>query len=42
VTLMQPQYRDAEPQATFVAALRAAGAAIRPPPVQPSPPFLAP
>ena len=40
VTLMQSQYRDSEPQATFVAALRAAGAAIRPPPVAPCPPFL--
>ena len=40
VTLMQSQYRDVEPQATFISALRAAGAAIRPPPVLPTPPFL--
>jgi DNA-binding transcriptional LysR family regulator len=40
VALMPPQYRDAEPQATFIAALRAAGAAIRPPSVAPAPPFL--
>ena len=40
VALMPPQYRGAEPQATFIAALRAAGAAIRPPPVEPAPPFL--
>lgn len=40
VSLLPSQYRGAEPQATFVAALRAVGAATRPPPVEPAPPFL--
>jgi LysR family transcriptional activator of glutamate synthase operon len=40
VALMPSQYLSTEPQATFVAALRAVGAAIVLPPVQPAPPFL--
>ncbi len=40
VALMPSQYCTTEPQATFVAALRAAGAAILPPKVEPAPPFL--
>ncbi|HEY4042303.1 MAG TPA: LysR family transcriptional regulator [Rhodopila sp.] len=40
VALMPSQYLTTEPQATFVAALRAVGSAIEPPPVEPVPPFL--
>lgn len=40
VALMPPQYRGVEPQASFIAALHAVGAATRPPPVEPEPPFL--
>jgi LysR family transcriptional activator of glutamate synthase operon len=40
VSLMPSQYRGAEPQATFVAALQAAGAATSLPPVEATPPFL--
>jgi LysR family transcriptional regulator, transcription activator of glutamate synthase operon len=40
VALMPSQYRGAQPQATFIAALRAVGAATHPPPVEPAPPFL--
>jgi DNA-binding transcriptional LysR family regulator len=40
VSLIPSQYRGAEPQATFIAALRAVGAATRPPPVESTPPFL--
>jgi DNA-binding transcriptional LysR family regulator len=40
VALMPSQYLTTEPQATFVAALRAVGAAIVPPNVEPVPPFL--
>ena len=40
VALMPSQYRGVEPHATFIAALRAVGAATRPPPVEPTPPFL--
>ena len=40
VALMPSQYASAEPQATFVAALRKAGAATILPPVDPAPPFL--
>jgi LysR family transcriptional regulator, transcription activator of glutamate synthase operon len=40
VALMPSQYRTTEPQATFIAALCAAGAATVLPPVEPAPPFL--
>jgi LysR family transcriptional regulator, transcription activator of glutamate synthase operon len=40
VALMPSQYRGVAPQATCIAALREAGAATRPPPVELGPPFL--
>jgi LysR family transcriptional activator of glutamate synthase operon len=40
VALMPSQYLTTEPQATFIAALRAVGAATLPPPVEPTPSFL--
>jgi LysR family transcriptional regulator, transcription activator of glutamate synthase operon len=40
VSLMPSQYRGVEPQATFIAALQAVGAATRPPLVEATPPFL--
>jgi DNA-binding transcriptional LysR family regulator len=40
VSLLPSQYRGVEPQATFIAALRAAGAITQPPKVEPAPPFL--
>jgi DNA-binding transcriptional LysR family regulator len=40
VALMPSQYRGSEPHATLVSALCAVGAATRPPPVEPIPPFL--
>jgi LysR family transcriptional regulator, transcription activator of glutamate synthase operon len=40
VALMPSQYLTTEPQATFVAALRAVGAATLPPPVEATPSFL--
>ncbi len=40
VALVPSQYRNTEPQATFIAALRAAGDAIQQPAVEPAPPFL--
>jgi LysR family transcriptional activator of glutamate synthase operon len=40
VSLMPSQYRGAEPQASFISALQAVGAATRLPPVEATPPFL--
>lgn len=40
VAMTPSQYRSTEPQASFVAGLRAAGAAFQLPPVEPIPPFL--
>jgi LysR family transcriptional activator of glutamate synthase operon len=42
VALVPSQYRATEPQATFIAALRAAGDAVQLPSVEPPPPFLHP
>lgn len=41
VALVPPQYRHAQPFATFLRGLQEAGAALKPPPVGPTPPFLA-
>ena len=40
VSLLPSQYRGVEPHATFIAALRAVGAATPPPVVLPAPPFV--
>ncbi len=40
VAMVPSQYRTTEPQASFVAGLRAAGDALRLPAVEPAPPFL--
>ncbi|MEO8715081.1 MAG: LysR family transcriptional regulator [Acetobacteraceae bacterium] len=42
VAMTPSQYRNTEPQASFIAGLGAAGAALRLPPVEPMPPFLRP